>query len=95
LFYAIAGTDYEIEEKNSTLSNGYYHYNEAVPAKDASGSIFEAVTVTANREGPDGYKKLHVKILAEAIQTVPADAVKNAWGVTFDTDTGEWKKVTP
>lgn len=64
------------------LSDGYYYCVVDGSAKIALGTVVSGIEVTAET-APDGYE-LNVQILAEAIQCMPANAVEDAWGVTFD-----------
>lgn len=61
----------------------YYYYPSAVASKaQTTNLISECEPLKA---GPDGYT-LHVEILADAIQSSPATAVTEAWGVTVGSD---------
>ena len=84
----VKNKDYVISS-DCAMIGGYYYYN----GECAPGSSFPiTVTLTANATPPAGCT-LHVKILAEGIQCMPADAVENAWGMKYEGDT--WVKVTP
>lgn len=86
-------SDVEYNVPNAQPLDGYYYCVYDGSAKIDLGTEIEGITVTPTTAAPiEGYE-FHVQILAEAIQCVPADAVKDAWGVTFDN--GTWKKVTP
>lgn len=80
----VAGTDYSISFANGTdwdleTTDGYYYYEAHVkPEENTDILISECKPLKA---GPDGYT-LHVEIIADAIQSTPADAVTEAWGVT-------------
>jgi hypothetical protein len=74
------------------LSDGYYYCVVDGKAEIAIDKVVSGITVTTKEVAPDGYE-LEVKILAEAIQCMPASVVRTAWGVTFNG--GVWEKVTP
>ncbi|MGN1413011.1 MAG: hypothetical protein ACI4WY_02075 [Anaerovoracaceae bacterium] len=79
---APAATDYTIsfgEGWEKSNSDGYYYYPSAVASGEQTTNLIDRCTpLTA---GPDGYT-LHVEILADAIQSSPAAAAAEAWGVT-------------
>ena len=63
----------------------YYYYTSPVakddkPAKDLIGSI----KLNAGYDDADGGKQV-IEVMAEAIQSEPAEAVGEAWGVTIST----------
>lgn len=70
-------------DKWTKLDDGYYYYNEVV-APDASTSnlLMDGIEL-------DG---IQVTILASAIQSEPAGAVADAWGVQFNN--GTWSTVS-
>ena len=61
-------------------SDGYFYYTSPIaPGDSTQGSLLTCtVTYTDNPE-----YTLSVEVLAEAIQSVPEDAVKAAWGAGF------------
>lgn len=75
----VASTDYT----TLTLQTGwikvgdYYYYTSAVPAHNSTGTLFEPIKQL--RDCADTNYKLQVTILADGIQSVPADAVEEAW----------------
>ena len=80
----VAGTDYEMSintNKGWTQKDGYWYCNTAV----ASGGFTPVLidSCTSNNSAPDDNYKLSVEIIAEAIQSSPAEAVGTAWGVTI------------
>jgi hypothetical protein len=80
--------DYVISSNCVMIGDYYYYKGECAP-----GSAFPiTVTLTANATPPAGCT-LHVKILAEGIQCMPANAVENAWGMKYKG--GTWVEVTP
>lgn len=59
-------------------SDGHYYYKQ--PVKDGYETAYPIFTASITEENaPDGCH-LQVTILAEAIQSTPADAVTTAWG---------------
>ncbi len=75
----VPASDYEtvITAKGWTLENGYYYYDNTVPA---GGSVAAPqVTVTTTLEGMTA----KVTILAEVIQATPENAAQDAWGHNF------------
>lgn len=81
-------SDYTITASNCTLLDGYYYYN-GTRAQNQGFPI--TVRLAAGATPPSGYT-LHVQILAESIQSVPADAAEKAWDAKFN-DT-EWETVS-
>lgn len=82
----VVGDDYTItlkvgESEAWIESDGYYYHKTPVSAKQNTNTsiLVEECTVTGTAP-VDGYK-LHVEIIADAIQAEPADAVTEAWGV--------------
>jgi hypothetical protein len=73
-------SDYTITASNCTLLDGYYYYN-GTRAQDQGFPI--TVRLAAGATPPSGYT-LHVQILAESIQSVPADAAEKAWDAKFN-----------
>ena len=61
--------------------NGYYYYTEPVAPRASTGVLIDLCTPVAGR-APEGYT-LSVNVLASAIQSVPAEAVGQAWGVSI------------
>ncbi len=81
----VAGKDYTISYGSDWKlhSDGYYYYPSDVAAGVQTTILIDRCTpLTA---GPDGYT-LHVEILADAIQSSPVTAVKEAWDVTVGSD---------
>lgn len=75
-----AGTDYSITYGSDwTSKDGYYYYNSTVAPGNSTGNLI--VSCTSKGTEPTGYT-LHVEILADAIQSSPASAAKEAWGYT-------------
>lgn len=80
----VEGTDYSIAlnpKQDWFYYNGYYYYTEPV-APDASTGVLITSCAPAAGRAPEGYF-LSVDVLASAIQSVPAEAVGQAWGVSI------------
>ena len=80
----VAGTDYEMSintNKGWTQKDGYWYCNTAVASGGFSPVLIDSCT--SNNSAPDDNYKLSVEIIAEAIQSSPAEAVGTAWGVTI------------
>lgn len=59
-------------------TDGYFYYPEAVAPEEKTGGSLLTCTVTQRPETPE--YTLSVEILATAVQSEPASAVKEAWG---------------
>ena len=78
------GVDYNISvnlEQDWVYYNGYYYYTAPVAPRASTGVLINLCTPVAERT-PEGYT-LSVNVLASAIQSVPAEAVGQAWGVSI------------
>ena len=77
------GYSYSLTENSGskwTEKDGYFYYTSPVAPGDSTQGSLLTCTVTY----PDNPEyTLSVEILAEAIQSVPEDAVKAAWGAGF------------
>ena len=82
----VAGKDYTLTPKTNSGwfqgSDGYYYYTNPVAPEAVTTAMFEPIT--QQQDCADTNYKLQVTILADGIQSVPADAVRQAWGVTVD-----------
>jgi len=81
----VAGTDYKISYnlgKWMFASDGFYYYSEPLLG-DSDILINECEVIS--KSPVNGYK-LNVEILAQSVQSVPKDAVKELWGVNVNTD---------
>ncbi len=82
----VDASDYELTLGQNTgwtqSSDGYYYYSTAVSPSDLTGTLI-ASCKAASGAAPEGYH-LSVEIIADAVQSSPADAVNEAWGVTVD-----------
>ena len=78
------GVDYTISlnpEQDWFNYNGYYYYTAPVAPDASTGVLIDLCTPVTGR-APKGYT-LSVDVLASAIQSVPAEAVGQAWGVSI------------
>ena len=88
----VAGEDYTMEINNNGWlkdTAGYYYYTSPVAAKDSTGDstgVLISQCTEAAGNAPAGCN-LSVEIIAEAIQSLPARAVENAWDVTINNGT--------
>lgn len=65
------------------IYNGYYYYTSPVkPNEKPATNLIDSITLTGSYEDADGGKQV-VEVMAEAIQSQPAKAVGEAWGVTI------------
>lgn len=77
----VEGTDYTVTWAKSGWqkgTDGFWYYTEPVAPNAATKNLIEtASAITA----PDGYE-LNMQIIATAVQSDPAKAVEEAWGIT-------------
>ena len=65
------------------LYDGYYYYTRPVaPGGKPGTNLINSMTLTGSYTDADGGKQA-VDVMAEAIQSVPQDAVQDAWGDGF------------
>lgn len=66
------------------VENGdYYYYTKPVaPDEQPAAALISSITLTGSYPDTDGGKQA-VDVMAEAIQSVPEDAVQDAWGDGF------------
>lgn len=63
--------------------NGYYYYTKPVaPNAQPEKALIDSMTLNGAYDDADGGKQA-IDVMAEAIQSVPAKAVGEAWGVTI------------
>ena len=63
--------------------NGYYYYTVPVEPKHSSASLTNEKGITLQKyDDADGGKQV-IEVMAEVIQSEPAEAVGEAWGVTI------------
>ena len=74
----------KLSSEKWTKLGDYYYYNEVVAPGDSTFNLLKADGIDL-----DG---IQVTILASAIQSEPAGAVADAWGVQFNS--GEWSAVS-
>ena len=75
--------DYSINWKKTNWTDGkdgFYYYNQQVPADKTTGVLFTGCSPVANK-APEGYS-FCVEILCDAIQAEPANVVTDVWGFT-------------
>lgn len=81
----VKNTDYTItfNETDWTQQGGYWYCKTAVPVDEKTPALITKCKKTANPNAPKDYD-LSVEILADAIQSEPANAVEEAWKVTVE-----------
>lgn len=63
--------------------NGYYYYTLPVaPGDKPATKLTDSMTLTESYDDADGGHQ-SIDVMAEAIQSVPAEAVRQAWGVSI------------
>ena len=63
--------------------NGYYYYTKPVaPNAQPEKALIDSIELKASYDDADGGRQA-IDVMAEAIQSVPAQAVGEAWGVTI------------
>lgn len=77
--------DYTIafNETNWVHRDDYWYCKTAIGVKEFTPALISNCAKIETAEVPEGYD-LSVEILADAIQSEPASAVKEAWNVTVD-----------
>lgn len=66
--------------------DGYYYYTRPVaPGEKPEANLTDSMTLTGSYTDADGGKQA-IDVMAEAIQSVPGDAVKAAWGFSINAD---------
>lgn len=79
----VKGTDYTIDYKPASgwwERGGYYYYSSAVAPEGRTDVLISSCQLASGAKVPEGYS-LSVEIIADAIQSVPAKAVEDSWGV--------------
>ena len=62
---------------------GYYYYTLPVaPNQQPANALIGSIDLAGSYNDADGGKQV-IEVMAEAIQSVPATAVQNSWGVTI------------
>ena len=59
--------------------DGYWYHTKPVKPEETTVLLIESAQTTAT--APTGYR-LHIQIVASAVQSAPGNAVQEAWGVT-------------
>lgn len=63
------------------LHDGYYYYTQPVaPGAKPATDLIDSITLTGSYTDADGGKQV-IEVMAEAIQSVPTNAVVSAWNV--------------
>ena len=65
-----------------TKIGDFYYYPSAVAPDGFTGKLF--TSCTPGNDKPDGADHLEVNIICQAVQSTPANAVAEAWGVTIN-----------
>lgn len=69
--------------KNWVEYGGYYYYTLPVaPSQKPANDLIDSITLTGNYDDADGGKQV-IEVMAEAIQSAPAAAIGESWGVTI------------
>ena len=66
--------------------NGYYYYTQPVQPQNFTGILIDEIRLQDPYMDADGGRQA-IDVMAEAIQSVPEAAVKEAWGEGFSIDT--------
>lgn len=79
----VEGTDYTLTWTKENYwvkhTDGNYYYTNSVDVGDSTGILFTDCK-PVDGKAPEGYH-LSVEIIADCIQSYPADAVEEAWGI--------------
>ena len=70
---------------NWVLHEGYYYYTQPVQPQNFTGILIEEITLENRYTDADGGHQA-IDVMAEAIQSVPEAAVKEAWGFGLKAD---------
>ncbi len=84
MMYAPEGAEYQLETSSlwthvgdpNDPTDGFWYCTRILSAGEMTPKLVSSLTVTGGGE-------LRVELLAEAIQAAPADAVQEAWGVSY------------
>ena len=86
----VEGTDYTITYNTAggwvKGSDGFWYYKTALDSEATAETLLSVTQTEAQAAAKPGYK-LQVQVLSEAIQTTPASAVQESWGVTVENGT--------
>lgn len=83
----VAGTDYTIDYGTGWTQQGDYWYCNSEVAVGVNTPVLINSCTEVSANAPEGNYHLSVEIIAEAIQSQPDRAVKDAWGVTVSDGT--------
>ena len=80
----LKGIDYSLDLNEQWIlsSDGYFYYPEKVEAGEETQNLINRLEVLSDSP-EDGYT-LSVEVLASAVQSEPASAVYDAWGIEAD-----------
>ena len=62
-------------------TDGFYYYTQPVAPGNMTGNLFASCKPESDK--PEGADHLEVNIICQAVQSTPANAVTEAWGVTI------------
>ena len=65
-----------------TGPGGYYYYTKPLAEGDTTPNLLDSAICTV----PEGEALLKLEVVAQAIQSIPTDAVEEAWGVEVNAD---------
>ena len=72
--------------ENWVKHDGYYYYTLPVaPGASPAANLTDSMTLVASYQDADGGSQA-IDVMAEAIQSIPADAVRKVWGVSVSSD---------
>lgn len=63
-------------------SDGYYYYTKPLAVGATTPNLIDSATCTV----PEGAALMDLEVVAQGIQSMPKDAVEEAWGVTVGAD---------
>lgn len=72
-----------LDNNGWTKIGDFYYYPSAVAPDGFTGKLF--TSCTPDNDKPEGADHLEVNIICQAVQSTPADAVVEAWGVNPST----------
>lgn len=78
----VLDTDYSLTLAGGVIKIGDFYYVVSPVSKDSTIQIVTA-ELLEEADVPDGYQ-LRIEVLTDAIQSKPADAITDAWGVGLD-----------
>ena len=74
--------DWGSDDWKKDSSDGYYYYTKPLAAGATTPNLIKSATCTV----PEGAALLDLEVVAQAIQSIPTDAVEEAWGVEVNDD---------